>query len=144
MIQRLYEAEVRYSGLKKTTAENNPILLSLKTEIEDMRPGILENIRNQMTSLIASRAKLTMTNDKYAYALTTIPQKEKELLEANRQQLIKNNVIIFTSKKGGNDPIGLVLPWSSRLVDKAEASILPVSPKKIFVFGGAFAFPVFL
>jgi capsular exopolysaccharide synthesis family protein len=145
LIERLYETEVQYARLKKTTAENNPILLSLQTDIENMRPGILENIRNQKASLYASRAKLVSANNKYGQALTSIPESERQLLEANRQHAIKNDVYTYLLQKREETALSTgATNVDSRLVDKAESSVLPVAPRKIIVFGGAFAFAMLL
>jgi tyrosine-protein kinase Etk/Wzc len=145
VLKKLYDAEIEYSRLKQTTAENNPLLVSLRDEIESMRPGILENIRNQKASLIASRSNLTSTNTKYASALGSIPQKEKELLEATRQQAIKNNVYTFLLEKREETAMAAgASEDGSRLVDRAEASIYPVAPKKLFVYGASLAIAFFL
>ncbi len=139
LIQKLYDSELQYERLKSTTAENNPILLSLQNEIKNTRPDILENIRSQRFSLIASRTNLTSTNDKYASVLETIPLKEKEMLEANRQQFIKNNVYTFLLQKREETVLSYASKvGDSRLVDKAESSLRPVSPKRKFIYGGAF------
>jgi tyrosine-protein kinase Etk/Wzc len=105
----------------------------------------LENIRNQKASLIASRSNLTSTNTKYASALGSIPQKEKELLEATRQQAIKNNVYTFLLEKREETAMAAgASEDGSRLVDRAEASIYPVAPKKLFVYGASLAIAFFL
>ena len=145
LIQNLYESEIRYERLKKTTAENNPILLSLQNEIENMRPGILENIRNQRSSLSASRSNVTSTNNKYASVLETIPQQERELLEANRQQAIKNNVYTFLLQKREETTLSYASAVSdSRLVDKAESSLIPVAPNRRMIYAAALGFAFFL
>jgi capsular exopolysaccharide synthesis family protein len=145
IVVRLYEAELKYEGLRMTTAENNPILSSLRKEIESMRPTVLENIRNQKQSLIASRQNLSETNSKYASLLETIPTKERELLEASRQQAFKNSVYTFLLQKREEAALSNASSeGDSKIVDKAEASVLPISPKKKYVFGGALILAVLL
>lgn len=140
LIQKLYESEIQYERLRNTTAENNPLLLSLQNEIQSLRPGILENIRNQRSSLLASRANLTTTNNKYASVLETIPQQERELLEASRQQSIKNNVYTFLLQKREETALSYASTGAySRLVDEAESSFFPVSPNKPMVYLSALA-----
>jgi len=140
LIQKLYNSEIQYERLKKTTAENNPILLSIQNEIQSMRPGILENIQSQRSSLAASRTNLLSTNDKYSSVLKSIPQKERELLEVNRQQAIKNNVYNFLLQKREETALSYASKiGDSRLVDKAETSVKPVAPKKILIYAVAIA-----
>ncbi|MGC3947784.1 MAG: polysaccharide biosynthesis tyrosine autokinase [Chryseolinea sp.] len=140
LIQKLYESEIQYEKLKNTTAENNPILLSLQNEIKSLRPRILESIRNQRSSLTESKKNLSLTNNKYASVLEGIPQQERELLESSRQQSIKNNVYTFLLQKREETALSHASAVShSRLVDPAEASFYPVSPKKAMIYLGAIA-----
>jgi len=60
LLDNLYKSEMEYERLRKTTAENNPILLSITNQIENIRPGILENIGSQKNSLLASRNNLNI------------------------------------------------------------------------------------
>ncbi|WP_266205214.1 GumC family protein [Pontibacter kalidii] len=135
LLQKLYNAEIQYQQLKKTTAENNPLLLSLREEIENMRPGVLENIRNQRSNLIASRNKVTSTNTQYSSVLQSIPQKERELLEISRQQAIKNNAYSFLLQKREETVLSYAPTAEDvKVVDRAEASRGPVSPKPLYVY----------
>ena len=144
LIQKLYDSEIQYERLKKTTAENNPILLSLQAEIENLRPGVLENVRNQRQSLKTSISNLSSTNERYASMLETIPQKERELLEANRQQAIKNNVYTFLLQKREETALSYASAVSdSRLVDRAQSSIRPIAPNTMITYAGALGLALF-
>lgn len=141
VIQKLYDAELDYSRQRRTTTKNNPLLIALHDEIQNMQSRILENVRNQKLSLMASRTNLTSTNSKYATVLGSLPQQERELLEATRQQSIKSDVYTFLLQKREEMALSQESNMSdSRLVDRAEASIYPVSPKKLFTYVGALAF----
>lgn len=145
LLEKLYNSEIEYQKLKKTTAENNPILVSITDEIENTRPSILENIRNQRTSLEASRANLTSTSNQYNAALQAIPEKERELLELTRQQAIKNNAYSFLLQKREETVLSYApTAGDSRIVDMAESSLLPVSPKPfhLYLMATMFAFAV--
>ncbi|MBC5773712.1 polysaccharide biosynthesis tyrosine autokinase [Pontibacter sp. KCTC 32443] len=135
LLQKLYDTEIQYQKLSKTTAENNPILVSVTDEIEKIRPSILESIRNQRVNLQASKANLASTNGQYNSVLQKIPKKERELLEISRQQAIKNSVYSFLLQKREETALSYA-PTSgdSRVVDMAEAALLPVSPKPFTVY----------
>ncbi|MFC5269492.1 GumC family protein [Adhaeribacter terreus] len=138
LLQKLYEAELKYQALSKTTAENNPMLLATLDEINKARPSILENIRNQRENLLASRADLLATNIKYRSALQTIPQKERALLEIGREMTIKNNAYSFLLQKREETALAHApTANSSRVVDMAQSSVLPVNPKPIQVYAVA-------
>jgi len=134
LIKKLYDTELEYEKVKKIAPENNPILVSITNQINKLKPSILENIETQRNGLLAGRNDLTTTNSKYSYMLSTIPGKERELLEISRQQAIKNNIYTFLLQKREEAAISYASAVSdSRLVDNAQASMLPVSPNKLIV-----------
>lgn len=135
LLNKLYDSEIQYQKLKKTTAENNPILASVAGEIESTRPSILENIRNQRENLLATRSKITLSKTRYSAALQSIPKQERELLEISRQKTIKNNVYSFLLQKREETALSYApTAIDSKIVDVAESSIWPVSPNPTKIY----------
>ncbi|HVW61784.1 MAG TPA: polysaccharide biosynthesis tyrosine autokinase [Puia sp.] len=135
LLQKLYDLEVKYEGLSKTTAENNPILVSLRHEIEKVKPGILENVENLRKNLTAGKNNLLSTSNNYASILRTIPAKERKLVEISRQQGIKNSIYSFLLQKREET----ALTFSSaiadtRIIDNADTTVMPVAPKPLLVW----------
>ena len=62
LLDRLYNAEIEYEELSKTTAENNPILVTLRTKINQIRPSILENVNSQKGNLRTSLENLNSSS----------------------------------------------------------------------------------
>jgi tyrosine-protein kinase Etk/Wzc len=128
LLERLYTAELEHERLKQTTAENNPMMLSLADQIEKIKPSILENIRNQRSSLTASKNNIQATNNAYASMLQSIPTKEKELLEISRDQSIKSAIYSFLLQKREEAALSSVSKVSdSRVINQAQSSMAPVS-----------------
>jgi uncharacterized protein involved in exopolysaccharide biosynthesis len=100
LITKLYTTEQEYEAMKKTTGEALPSMVALADQIDKMRPSILENIRSQEQSLLASRNNIFSTNGSYNSMLQTIPEKQRELIDINREQSIKNGIYAFSCKKG--------------------------------------------
>lgn len=135
LLQRLNAAEQEYTKLRETMAENSPSLTALASEMQKLRPTIIETVRNLRKNLQASRTNLTATNSAYASMLSTIPQKERELLEISRQQSIKNGVYQFLLQKREETALSSSSAVSdSRLIDAAESSFYPVSPNKMIAY----------
>lgn len=135
LVDKLYSSELEYERLKKTTAENNPLLVSVTDRIQKIKPGILENIRSQRRSLEASRGNLSATNNLYSSVLSTMPEKERELIDINREQSIKNGIYTFLLQKREETALSYASTVSdSRVIDKAQSSDSPVSPKKKVVY----------
>ncbi|HEX2536430.1 MAG TPA: polysaccharide biosynthesis tyrosine autokinase, partial [Chitinophagaceae bacterium] len=135
LLEKLYEAEMQYERLKGTTAENNHMLLSLQDQIQKIKPNILENIRNQRKTMVAGRSDLQSTNNKYTSMLSTLPAKERELLDISRQQSIKNSIYTYLLQKREETALShaSIVP-DSRVVDVAETASWPVAPKPMLVY----------
>lgn len=139
LLKKLLDHELEYEKLKKTTAENNPILTSIKDQINKIRPGLMENIENQRASLEAGKLNLHSTNNAYSTVLQSIPQKEREIIDISRQQAIKSNTYAFLlQKKTESELAHLSNIIDTRIVDEAQASSEPVSPKSKLIYVVAF------
>lgn len=135
LLERLNENELKYESMKKTVGENNPSVAAVAKEIEQLRPSVLENIRNQQKSLEASRRNLSSTNGMYTSMLRTIPQQERVLLDMSRQQSIKSGVYSFLLQKREEAVLSSSSSVAdSRVLDSAIASSSPVSPKKMQIY----------
>lgn len=135
LVKQLYESDMEYQRLRKTTAENNPLLLSLTDEIKSLRRSTLENVRNQRSSLQISRANISLTKKQNSMALHSIPQKERELLEITRQQASKNEAYRFLLQKR-EEAVLSAAPNAedTEIVDQAQASLMPVSPNPLYIY----------
>jgi capsular exopolysaccharide synthesis family protein len=145
LVEKLSSSEMEYESLKKTTAENNPTMLALSDKIDKLKPNIIDNIQAQKRSLEASRNNVSSANGAYTSMLQGLPEKERELIDINREQSIKNGIYSFLLQKREETALTHASTVSdSRIIDTAESSPLPVSPKKkviylIAVLGALFA-----
>jgi tyrosine-protein kinase Etk/Wzc len=135
LLEKLYTTELEYERMRKIVPENNPSVVALTDEMEKIKPGILENIRSQRRSLEAGKGDLAATNNRYSSLLRTIPEKERELLGISRQQGIKNNIYTFLLQKREEAALSYAstVP-DSRIVDRAESTDGPVSPKRSMIY----------
>ncbi|MDE3249516.1 MAG: polysaccharide biosynthesis tyrosine autokinase [Bacteroidota bacterium] len=134
LVEKLYDSEIQYEKLKKTTAENHPTVVALQNEINKIKPNILDIIRNQRKSLLAGRANLNSTIQHYSGLLRDVPQQERELAEMSRPIGTIKNIYTFLLQKREEAALSFsATVGDSRLVDKAIAGSKPVSPKKPFI-----------
>jgi len=141
LIERLYNLEVEYERLRRTTAENNPILISISNQIDLIRPGILENVNSQRQNLQSRLNNLNSNNRRFNSTLSNIPGKERTLLEITRSQTIKNELFSYLLQKREETALANIpTNENSAIVNSAEASINPVSPKPLLTYLIAFTF----
>ena len=140
LLQKLSTLELQYTQTKKIVPENNPAVIALVDGINKLKPGILENINNQRRNLLAGKNDLESTGSRYTSILKTIPEKERELLSISRQQAIKNNIYTYLLQKREETALSFASTVAdSRIIDNAETSDSPVSPKKRLIYLIAFA-----
>ena len=140
LMQKLYNKKMDYASLLKTTAENNPTAVGVAKEIEQLRPLVLEKLRNYRISLDAGKKNLASISNDYNSMLRTIPQKERELMSISREQAIKKGIYSYLLEKREQTALASSSANSdSKIIDMANSSILPVSPKKLLTYFGALA-----
>ncbi len=133
-LDRLYVKEQEREKLKRTTAENNPILTSIDGEINRIKSGISENIANHRKNIVAGQSFLVGVSGKYNAMLNSIPRKEKELLDVSRQRNIKSEIYSFLLQKKEEAMYALKSSVSDMQIIEIPASgKKPVSPKLPFI-----------
>ena len=145
LLNKLTEKELSYEKLKKTTGENNPVLTSIKSEINKLKPSVLENLRNQRSNLAASKLNLHSANNTYSSMLQSIPKKEKDLIEIKRQQTIKSNIYAFLLERREASALAMMSnAEESRVIDRAHSLPEPVTPKPGMIYMVAFILAIAL
>ncbi len=135
LMQKLYNAKVEYGKLMNTTAENNPFALAVAKEIEQTRPLILEKLRSHRINLEASKKDLTAISGNYNSMLRSIPQKERDLMNISREQVIKKSIYNYLLEKREQTALASSSAVSdSKIIDYAKSNLTPVSPKKSLVY----------
>jgi tyrosine-protein kinase Etk/Wzc len=135
MVKDIYELQLNAESLRKTTGENNPLVVSHTDQIAKIKPQIIQNLRNQRSSLTASRNNLSATTHNYSSALQAMPETERNLVDISRQQQIKSGIYTFLLQKKEETALSYIANGSgSKIVSSAESSEFPVSPKKKMVY----------
>ena len=137
LLNKLYEDQLQYEKLKRTMGDNNPAVLNQKAEIEKIKPGILQNIQSQRENLQSNKNNLNATNNRYSSYLESIPQKERDIVEITREHNIKSSNYNFLLQKQEETKLSLLSSISpSSIIDKAQTSLAPVSPKPKLIYAG--------
>jgi capsular exopolysaccharide family len=145
LLNLLYNAELEYEKLKNTEGPNSVSLVAINSQIAKIRPSIIENIRSHRKTLEARKANLQSTNNSYSSAIRTIPQREKQLVDINRQRNIISGIYTFLLEKREDLSLSHAasIPGAT-IVDQAESLGYPVKPKTKIVYLLAIALPVLL
>lgn len=135
LLNQLYQAEFELDKTEATSGPKNPKINVLKSTIEKLKPSILASIQNLKAGIRVSKQQLTGDNDKLNSVLNKMPLKERQLLDINRQQGIKNGIYTFLLQKKEEAAItaaGIVANY--RVIDKPEVmNLVTPIPKIIYL-----------
>jgi capsular exopolysaccharide synthesis family protein len=134
LLRQLYQAEFELQKTKQTSGYKNPKIQVLQETIDKLKPSILASIANLKTGITASRQQLQADNDKLSGQLNKMPLKERQLLDINREQGIKNGIYTFLLQKKEEAAISAAAIVSNyRVLDNPEeAGVVKPQPARIY------------
>ncbi|MDD3078172.1 MAG: polysaccharide biosynthesis tyrosine autokinase [Paludibacter sp.] len=133
--------------LLRTTNTENPVTSQLEQQIRALRSTVIMSIGSIKEGLKISKNDLLKKESQFTNKIKEIPTQERKYIEIKRQQEIKQNLYLFLLQKREENALTLAstVP-SAKTLDKAYASIQPVSPKLTLLFAIAlilgFGFPI--
>ncbi len=122
--------------LLRSAGEDNPLLTTLNREVLAMEENLLQSVGQLQVTLKAASKQYRGRLDSFQAQSRTIPRKERELLEIVRQQRIKENLYLYLLEKREETSLTLaVTAPNSRLIDAAQPTKDPISPRRPLVYG---------
>ena len=120
----------------RTTQPNNPIVIDKSQQLLSLRNSIIENLRHIKNGLIISRNSLQATSNQFQNRASKVPTMEKELLDINREQSIKQQHYLLLVQKREEAVLTLAAAsvGNSKIIGEPTASEYPVKPNKKIIF----------
>ncbi|MEY4030538.1 MAG: hypothetical protein RJA90_1801, partial [Bacteroidota bacterium] len=135
LLNKLYEAEIQLVKLLRVSGAQSDQVYLLKEEIAHLKPDILEIISNIRKNYVTSQRKIEGRISENKELLSTIPGKEKALIDISRQQMIKNNIYSFLLQKREETALSYSSASAdSRVVEPAVTSAGPIRPKTNMIY----------
>ena len=105
------------------------LIKQLDTQLEEMRRSTLEALRNLSKSLDNQKTAFLARNQAASVALSAIPEKQRKLIELERQQKVKENLYLYLLQKREESALTTAntTPSYEQLSD-AGGSLAPVEP----------------
>ncbi|NID12279.1 GumC family protein [Fibrivirga algicola] len=136
LLTKASELELKREEVSRTMSSNNPLLLSLDSQLKTMKASINENIQTMRQQLTSNRNQLMSNNKRMEGMIRTVPGKERALLNITRQQAIKNGLYTYLLQKREETALSAASTVSdSRTVDAARTGSRPIKPVKMTIFG---------
>jgi tyrosine-protein kinase Etk/Wzc len=135
LLNKLYEAEIQLVKVLRVSGAQSDQVYLLKEEIAHLKPDILEIISNIRKNYVTSQKKIEGRISENKELLSTIPGKEKALIDISRQQMIKNNIYSFLLQKREETALSYSSAAAdSRVIEPAVAGVNPIRPKSNMIY----------
>ena len=135
LISRFNELQLDRERMLRTSQPNNPLVRNMDEQLENLRLNIVENLQNIQSGLMITRKNLKASSAQFENRIQKVPSIERELLEINRQQGIKEGLYLYLLQKREEAALSLAATVSnSRVIDSAMTGDKPVEPKKKLIY----------
>lgn len=120
--------------LLRTSTENNPAVININFQIEEMRSNVQTSISSVLRGLLITQNNLQREIDRLMTRISDAPKQEKEFITIQRQQEIKATLYILLLKKREENALTLAATASNGRIIEAPASGGPIAPRnKMFL-----------
>lgn len=134
-IENLGELELQREKTSRTVQAGNPFLETINTQIANIKQAIRENVSNQKKGLVITRNGLQGNNNRFESAIRTIPRKEREFVNIQRQQNIKESLYLLLLQKREETALSYASTVTdSRVVDTPHSTPKPVKPTPNIIY----------
>jgi tyrosine-protein kinase Etk/Wzc len=121
--------------LKTDLGPSHPDLKLIEKQIQNLRQTIIDNIKAIKNDIQiasnSSRGRKTMLEGR----LRSLPKRERELVEIERQKIIKENLYLYLLQKREESAISLAVTVANgKVVEPASIPSVPISPKTLQIW----------
>ena len=117
------------------SSELNPVVMSLDTQISQLRTSIIEGLHNFKSSLAISLSQAQQQERLMNSKIAAVPSQERTFRGIQREQQIIEALYLYLLEKREENAITLaVTAPNAKIIDKAYGSNIPVAPKRKIVY----------
>src|SRR5439155_1728718 len=140
-VERYNNLQQQRQKILTNTTEENPAVKAIDVQLNEIRANLLKTLKTYEESLIVQRDNFQNQNATVQTAIQKMPTQQRQYLEASRRQEVLQQLYIYlltvreqtaVTKSNNIAPI--------RIIDPAQASVLPYWPNKLIVICAAIFF----
>ena len=121
---------LRRMRMQRTATEDNPVVQNLDDQLRLLRQNILTSIRSVKNSLAVQKRDLNERAGKTDELLASVPTKEREYIEKNRNKEIQQKLYLYLYQKREENAFSLVTAVPpAHVISSAQADPARVSPR---------------
>ncbi|HRF26057.1 MAG TPA: Wzz/FepE/Etk N-terminal domain-containing protein [Ferruginibacter sp.] len=99
LLEQLYNSEFELDRIRSTAGNKSELVMVAEEKVFRIKKDIQENLDNIRSNFNTELAQINNAIANKYSLLSLVPEKERGLLEINRQQSIKNNIYTFLLQK---------------------------------------------
>ncbi len=116
---------------REAMGPSHPDLVLTEKEIQNLRQTIIDNIRSIKNDLLITSNAAKGSKNAVESRLSSLPRREREQLEIERQKNVKENLYLYLLQKREEAAVSLaVTAAKGRIVEPAAANYNQISPKR--------------
>lgn len=135
MIEEYNRKILERSSLLKSATVGNPNVILIEDYLNKMQTNLINSIEKKKRELEINYEELKILQTALQGEIRSVPRKERQLLEIQRQQSIKQNLYLYLLQKREETALAEAITTpSSRIIDTAESSNAPIKPQKNIIY----------
>ena len=132
VISQYNDLVLQRERLVAASSTGSPAVIKAESSLNTMRNSILGMIQNLQTSLDIQRRDLSERERSALQKFSTMPTKERQMLEIQRQQSIKQELYLFLLNKREENALSQAMADDNiRVIDPADPNYTPTSPQRM-------------
>jgi len=135
LVNQYNQALLERDRLITIASPNNPAVILIEQQMQDVRALLIQTIQNLQTDLNIPIRKIQRKIDQLQTSVSDVPSIEKALLEQMRTQSIKENLFLYLLQKREETALSeAITAPNTRMVDRARTPRFPIFPQKKMIY----------
>ena len=120
--------------LVENSGENSSTIKELDSNLRQRKQAILASLQGYKASVDLQTRQAQNEEQSLQGSLSAVPQKEKEIIDIQRQQSIKETLYTYLLNKREETALQLAIQEANiRVVEQPFGSVSPISPRKMII-----------
>lgn len=134
-INEYNKLRLQCNKLEGPSAGDNPVVQDLRQAMNSLRESILHTMDNHMEALQLRLNSTLKQEARSTGQATSIPNHQKTVLSAERQQKVKEQLYVYLLQKREENALAEYIAESNaRVIDQAKGANLPIAPKTQLIY----------
>ncbi|MDR0989068.1 MAG: polysaccharide biosynthesis tyrosine autokinase [Prevotellaceae bacterium] len=127
------------------SSPGNPLVQDMNATLQSMRISLQNAMKNLITDLEIQQRNMLLKEQEYEQKIQNVPALQMEVVSIEREQKIKEELYLYLLEKKEENALQLIITQSNcRIVDPADGSEQPVSPRKLVIIAASLMLGLFL